>query len=141
MKATHVCLAFTLGAIPMGCNRSAADETANALRSTKTLAIRYVAQKQPRSLTSDDPQQVADILATIEIDRVEKGAHVGRMPFGGVDFVLADGTTMATIFVRSTRLERSAWGQIYLRHDRFYRKICELASKAEGRPIDVLERN
>lgn len=38
-------------------------------------------------------------------------------------------------------LDQSFWGQIYLRDDKLYRKLCEVASDHAGRAIDVLKQN
>jgi hypothetical protein len=108
------------------------------LKKATSLTISYTLKgNQAKSVTVSDPAEVRDLLDALEITGTQPGMFMGLKPAGRVDFVLPDGTVARTTFADKTDLDRANWGQVYVT-PRFYEKVCDVASKTEGRKIDVL---
>jgi hypothetical protein len=113
------------------------------LKTATSVEITYeLAGKRRKSVVVDDPAELRELLAALEITRVEKGDEIMAESKKGnaVDFTLPGGTVRHAAFVSATVLDRQGWGLVCLT-PRFYEKVCELASRAEGRPIDVLRND
>ena len=65
--------------------------------------------------------------------------NLPKMAWIFIVFILPDGKMMEINLAGFKSLDQSFWGQIYLRDEKFYKKLCEVASKHAGRPIDVLK--
>ncbi len=111
------------------------------LHDAKSLIIGYTTLGQAKFLTIDDRRQVSELLAALEIEATEEGVQAGVEAIGTVRFIMPDGIAIETTFVTRRRLDRSWWGRIDLRNERFYDKVCEVVSAHERRAIDILREN
>jgi hypothetical protein len=118
-----------------------AKEVKNPFAKTKKISIEYTVQGQKNTVVIEDAKEIKEILSTIHVEETKEGPQVGLKPKCRVEFTTADKTTIKTMFVKAAHLDRSFWGQIYLKDADFYDKINEIASKKEGRKIDVLKDN
>ncbi|HKI31468.1 MAG TPA: hypothetical protein VKA46_06345 [Gemmataceae bacterium] len=114
------------------------------LKTATSLKINYLlAGMKPaatKTVVVNDPAEVRTLLDALEITDSRMGPQWGISNQGSVDFTLADGTIAHATFVNRTQLDRANWGQVYVT-DAFYRKVNEAATRAEGRPIDVMKVN
>src|SRR5262249_36837450 len=104
------------------------------------LRINYSVQNKTKSLMVDDPGQVRTALASLVITGEDKKIGTQYFPLGTIDFLIPDKEEIKTKFISATHLEKDNWGQLYVTEE-FYLKVCELLSKAEGRPMDILANN
>ncbi len=113
------------------------------LRSAKYLKVNYSTEggTLQEAMLITDPEEVRSVTATIGVEETQEGLQAGLIPMCRVVFILPDGKMMETNLVGPKSLDQSFWGQIYLRDDRFTRKLSEVASKHSGRKIDVLRQN
>jgi hypothetical protein len=110
------------------------------LKKATGLRINYSVQNKTKSLMVDDPGQVRTALASLVITGEDKKIGTQYFPLGTIDFLVPDKEEIKTKFISATHLEKDNWGQLYVTED-FYLKVCELLSKAEGRPMDILANN
>jgi hypothetical protein len=87
-----------------------------------------------------DPTQVKELLDALQIVRTEVGMYMGLSPTGSVEFRMPDGSVILVNIAGPTHLDRVNWGQVYVEPE-FYHKVNEVASKAEGRKIDVMRQD
>ena len=115
----------------------------NDLKSAKYLKVSYSTEggNLGESLLITDPEEMRSIKATIGVEETQEGLQAGLMPMCRVVFILPDGKMMEVNLAGRKSLDQSFWGQIYLKDEKFYKKLSEVASKHAGREIDVLERN
>jgi hypothetical protein len=109
------------------------------LKRATAVKINYVANGKQKSLAVTDPAELSDLLDSLEIKDTNGGWWQSGSA-GSVDFTLRDGTVAHVLVDSANQLNRQEWGQITVT-DKFYRKVNSLATKAEGRPIDILNRN
>lgn len=110
---------------------------------TKSLKVSYSVVGKHKSVRITDAKEIKAILGAIEVSKTEQ-IYVPYVGNGRVELLdEKDDLIERLIFWKLDRLlvNRKDMGQIHLKSDKFYKKICEIASKAEGRPIDVLENN
>jgi hypothetical protein len=110
------------------------------LRRATSVTIGYSVQQQKKSLTVSNPEELQEILTNLHVTNARKGAHLTWKAASTVDFAMGDGTVIKTAFVRKNQLDRSDWGQLFV-DPRFHEKLCEVVSKTEGKPVDVLKEN
>ena len=130
-------LSLWLLLLSAGCGQDVQEE----LRSAQSLTILYTFDGELKHLKVEDPATLQGLLATLCVQDTDKGTHAGLVRFGGANFAMPDGSVIETAFTRPAQIDRFYWGQVYLRDTRFYEKLCELASQAEGRPIEILVEN
>jgi hypothetical protein len=107
------------------------------LKTATSVTITYQLKgNKTKSVVVNDPVELKALLDTLTITDTQTGAHYALTSGGGVDFTLPNGTVAKTMFVNQTQLYRTNWGLIIIGPD-FYRKVNEIATRAEGRPIDV----
>ena len=113
------------------------------LKSAKYLKVSYSTEggTLQEAMLITDPEEVRSVTATIGVEETQEGLQAALVPMCRVVFILPDGKMMETNLAGFKSLDQSFWGQIYLRDDKFYKKLCEVASKHAGRPIDVLKQN
>jgi hypothetical protein len=113
------------------------------LKSAKYLKVSYSTEggTLQEAMLITDPEEVRSVTAAIGVEETQEGLQAGLVPMCRVVFILPDGKMMETNLAGFKSLDQSFWGQIYLRDDTFYKKLCEVASKHAGRPIDVLKGN
>lgn len=113
------------------------------LKSAKYLKVSYSTGGGTlgESVLISDPEEVRSVKATINVEETQEGLQAGLVPMCRVVFILPDGKMMETNLAGPKSLDQSFWGQIYLRDDKFYKKLSEAASKHAGRKIDVLKQN
>lgn len=108
------------------------------LLKAQSVKITYqVKGKQSKSIVVNDPAEVKALLDTLKITDTRMGPQYGLTTGGAVEFTLPDGTVARTQFVNNMQLDRANWGQVMVEPD-FYRKVNEIATRAEGKPIDVI---
>lgn len=139
-----LCLLLGLSAGVRGLFRSwgvAPLSQESALRQAMALRIGYTVDRQRRSITVSDPEELRGLLDSLAITNSVKGmAYPGWKAQGTVDFILADGTVLPSLFIYNTQLERTQWGHLYVKKD-FYDRVCALLTRVERKPIDVLKNN
>jgi hypothetical protein len=113
----------------------------NDLSKAKTLKIIYTLKRERKSLTIDDEKQIRQIISTIDVESTDKGIFLFSQRFGIVEITVSDDKTEKLYFDRPAQIERAEFGQLYLKDDKFYKKINEILSKKEGREMDVLKDN
>ncbi len=107
------------------------------LKKATSLTLYYTLKPQTlKRVEVTDPAQVKDLLDALDITHTDPGMVYGIKPVGYVEFRLPDRTFRCNFFSK-TQLDRANWGQVYV-SPRFYEKVCDVASRAEGRRIDVL---
>ena len=113
------------------------------LKSAKYLKVSYSTEggTLQEAMLITEPDEVRSITATIGVEGTQVGLQAGLIPMCRVVFILPDGKMMEINLAGPKGLDQSFWGQIYLRDDKFYRKLSEAASKHAGRKIDVLRQN
>ena len=113
------------------------------LRSAKYLKVSYSTEggTLQEAMLITDPDEVRSVTAAIGVEETQEGLQAGLIPMCRVVFILPDGKMMEINLAGPKGLDQSFWGQIYLRDDKFYRKLSEAASKHAGRKIDVLRQN
>jgi hypothetical protein len=116
-------------------------EVKNPFEKAKTISIEYTVQGKKSNVIIEDGKEIKEIVSTIHVEQMEEGPQVGLKPKCTVEFMMADKTTIKIMFVKAGQLDRSFWGQIYLKDAEFYNKINEVVSKKEGKKIDVLKDN
>jgi hypothetical protein len=100
------------------------------LKRATSLTISYTVKgAQQKSIAVSDPAEVRDLLDALEITDTQSGLFAAQSAPGG--------KSARVVFVGPTVLDRSNWGQVHVTR-RFYDKVCDVASKAEGRKIDIL---
>jgi hypothetical protein len=109
------------------------------LKRATAVKINYVANGKLKSLNVTDPAEVRDLLDSLEIKDTNGGWWQSGSP-GSIDFTLRDGTVAHVLFDSAIQLNRQEWGQVIVT-DKFHKKVNALATKAEGRPIDILNKN
>lgn len=112
--------------------------TSKDLKTATELRITYVLKgNKAKSVVVNDPAEVKKLLDALEITDTQTGMFFGINSAGGVDFTLPKGKVAGIKFVSPTQLDRMGWGQVYVTPT-FYRQVNEAASRAEGRPIDIM---
>jgi hypothetical protein len=113
------------------------------LKSAKYLRVSYSTGGGTlgETMLISDPEEVRAITTTIGVEETQEGLQAGLIPMCRVVFILPDGKMMEINLAGRKSLDQSFWGQIYLKDDKFYRKLCEVSSKHAGRGIDVLRQN
>jgi hypothetical protein len=113
------------------------------LKSAKYLKLSYSTggSNIGETMLMTDPEEVRSITATIGVEDTQEGLQAGLKPMCRVVFILPDGKMMEVNLAGQKSLDQSFWGQIYLKDDKFYKKLCDVASKHAGREIDVLKQN
>jgi hypothetical protein len=128
-------------AVPLATPQPAPPPSAVAdLLTAVGLRVGYTVSNKTKVLTISEPDEVKSVLASLTVTGEEKKLDVKFFPLGTVDFLLADQKVLSTKLVSPTHIEKDDWGQIYVT-DGFYEKICEVVSKAERKPMDVLKNN
>lgn len=113
----------------------------NPFEGAKKISIEYTVQGEKNTLSLEDAKQVKEIVSAMHIQQTEEGPQVGLKPKCRVEFTMMDKTIIRIMFVKPSQLDRSFSGQVYLKDTDFYDKINEIASKKEGKKIDVLKDN
>jgi hypothetical protein len=117
------------------------------LSKTKSLTVDYVVQGARKHLAVNDPKQVSDILSTIAIksrsqrypEPTEKDSITGNHSETSVEFFLPDGDTRKMAFIKNNVLSDARGGVIQLSSDAFFQALSKAVTKAEGRPVQLLE--
>jgi hypothetical protein len=109
-------------------------------QNTKSIKITYTVNGQHKDVTISDAKEVKGIVDTISIDYKEDSAP-GWIVYNAVSFKLPNDKEINVFIARMGVLDRPQKGLIILKDTRFYDKINEVASKKEGREIDVLIDN
>ncbi len=120
---------------------SVAKDPEKEVAKTRTLKIGYTVRGQTKHLTIEGPKAIQDLVSAIKVEGTQEGMHLGLLAFGWVEFTLEDGSVIKALFSKPTRLSWGSWGTVDLKEATFYDKVCELASKEEGRKVDVLKKN
>ena len=124
-----------------------ADELAKRLekdlKSAKYLKLSYSTggSNIGETMMITDPEQVRAITATIVVEDTQAGMQAGLKPMCRVVFILPDGKMMEVNLAGQKSLDQSFWGQICLKDEKLYKKLCDVVSKHAGREIDVLKQN
>ncbi len=113
------------------------------MRQAVSLTVTYAVGGQAKTLTVDRPEALEDLFAVFRLrqreahrDVVWRGGPVGQVPVGGaVKFHFPDHTARQLQF-----LSRDWLGEFEV-DPRFYQRLCDLVSRAEGRRIDLLDDN
>ena len=138
---------MTVGLFLVLMGAGEADQTSRRvekdLKSAKYLKVSYSTEggTLQEAMLITDPEEVRSVTATIGVGGTQEGLQAGLIPMCRVVFILPDGKMMEINLAGPKGLDQSFWGQIYLRDDKFYRKLSEAASKHAGRKIDVLRQN
>jgi hypothetical protein len=107
------------------------------LKRATSVKINYVLRgNRPKSVVVDGAELQA-LLDALVITEAHPGIHYGLSTGGTVDFTLPDGAVAQTRVMSQTALDRTNWGQVQVEPG-FYRKVNEIATRAEGKPIDVM---
>jgi hypothetical protein len=108
------------------------------LKTAKSVKINYVLKgNKVKVVVVNDPAELQALLDALTITDTQTGQQWAIQVAGSVEFTLPDGTVAQTTFVSQRQLDRTGWGQVLVEPD-FYRKVNEIATRAEGRPIDVM---
>jgi hypothetical protein len=108
------------------------------LLKAQSVKITYLMKgKQTKSVVVNDPAELKALLDALKITDTQPGQPWTMQITGSVEFTLPDGTVARTMFVSQRQLERTGWGQVMVEPD-FYRKVNEIATRAEGKPIDIM---
>jgi hypothetical protein len=108
------------------------------LKRATSVTISYTLKgNRTRTVAVNNPAELQALLDTLEITDTKPGIHYGATTGGTVDFTLPDGTVAQTRFVTQTQLDRTSWGQVSIGPG-FYRKVNEIATRGEPKPIDVM---
>ncbi len=140
-------MSITLGLCLVLLGAGEADQVARRvekdLKSAKYLKISYSTEggNLQEAMLITEPDEVRSVTATIGVEETQEGLQAGLIPMCRIVFILPDGKMMETNLAGRKSLDQSFWGQVYLRDERLYRKLCEVASKHAGRKIDVLRQN
>jgi hypothetical protein len=111
------------------------------LRQATAIRIGYTVGEQRRHVTVSRPEELRRLLDALTVtSTIRRTDFPSWQARGSADFTLPNGTVLRTVFVYNDQLERLHWGRLYVTQD-FYRKICDLLTREEGRPIDVLKNN
>jgi hypothetical protein len=117
------------------------DEVAKRVEKFLKLSYPTGGSKIGESIMITDPEEVRAITATIGVEDTHEGLHEGLVPMCPVVFILPDGKMMEVVLGGRKSLDQSFWGQIYLKDEKFYKKLCEIASKHAGREIDIIKQS
>ena len=125
----------------LGCLKMRAGDDLPDLQQANKLQIDYhVNNQQPKSLVISDPKQVKDIIATVQVRQTWKDVHPAFPDVAVVWFFFpAEEKPFKTKFFPEPTELATEWGMLYLESDAFYRKINEVVSKHEGRPVEILK--
>jgi hypothetical protein len=108
------------------------------LKRATSVRINYLVKgNRTKSVVVNDPAELQALMDALEITDTRPGAHIGLTNGGAVDFTLPSGKVAHTTFVNQTQLYRTGWGQVTVTSE-FHRKVNEIATRAEGKPIDVI---
>jgi hypothetical protein len=108
------------------------------LKTASSVKVNYLLKgNQTKSVVVNDPAELRALLDALKITDTQPGQPWTMQITGTVEFSLPDGTVARTMFVSQRQLERTGWGQVMVEPD-FYRKVNEIATRAEGKPIDIM---
>ena len=109
------------------------------LKQATAFKITYVLKgNRTKTVEVTDPAAVQGLVDALEITSTQMGPYyAGTNNQAAVDVTLPDGRSAHLVFMTQTQINRTGWG-IIMTTPAFYRKINEAASKAEGKPIDIL---
>lgn len=112
------------------------------LKQAVALTVTYSNRGNFKMLTIDRPEQLAEVFAVLDLRRNDPRKddmifnQQGLLALGGqVTFHFPDRTTRLMVFRGQNWLEDAEV------NPRFYAKLCELVSRAEGRPMQLLQDN
>ncbi|MBX6315173.1 MAG: hypothetical protein IRY99_20025 [Isosphaeraceae bacterium] len=120
---------------------ASAEDPKRVVAQTRALRVGYTVRGQMKYLTIEDPKAVKDLLALVKLENTYKGMHLGLAPRGTIEFIKEDGSIIQAMFSTPARLSWGQWGTVDLKDTQLYERVCALASKEEGRKIDILENN
>jgi hypothetical protein len=108
------------------------------LKQAKSVTISYVLRgNRTKTVVVNDPAELQPLLDALKIIDTQPGLNYGLTQGGAVEFTLPDGTVAQARFVNQNLLDRTRWGGVLVEPG-FYRKVNEIATRAEGKPIDVM---
>jgi hypothetical protein len=108
------------------------------LKKATAFRITYVLKgNQVKTVEVTDPAAVKGLVDALEITQTQMGPQFSTSNQAAVDVTLPGGKSARLKFVSQTQLDRMNWGMLMVTPS-FYRKVNETASKAEGKPIDIL---
>jgi hypothetical protein len=112
------------------------------LKKAKSVKITYHLRNNViKSVVVDDPAKLAELLDSLEIVRADMGGpSFWSQRQAAVDFTLPGGKGARVTFQSPTQLDRANWGPVYVT-PAFHRKVNEILSAAEKRPIDIMKDN
>jgi hypothetical protein len=111
-----------------------------SLKNAKAMKIQYYVKTELKTLLVEAASDLKQLTAGLQLEDADKGAQAGAALILGVTFVLPDGKEVKTMFLTRTQLDRSDWGQIYLKNTTFYEKVTALVGKKEGTPFDPIKK-
>jgi len=108
------------------------------LKTATAFKITYVVKGNlTKTVEVTDPAAVKGLLDALDITDTQMGPQFSTNSGAAVDFTLPDGKSARIRFVSQTQPDRMGWGMIMVTPT-FYHKVNETASKAEGKPIDIM---
>jgi hypothetical protein len=111
------------------------------LKKATAFKITYVVKgTQTKTIDVTDPAAVQGLVDALQITETRMGPQFTPPNKAAVEFILPDGKTARITFVNPTQLDRMNWGMIMVT-PAFYQKVNDTASKAEGKPIDIMRNN
>jgi hypothetical protein len=109
------------------------------LKRATSVTISYTLKgNRVKAVVVNNPAELQALLDALEITDTQPGIHYGLNTGGAVEFTLPGGSVAHTRFVTQTQLDRTDWGQVKVEAG-FHRRVNEIATRAEGKPIDVMK--
>ena len=107
------------------------------LKTAASVQLNYSVRGEMKSLDVTDPGELRELLAALHLRREDQPYwDRGSVKRNSVHFYFPDGRSQRGLhFLTPTTLGR------YEVDPRFYQKACEIASRAEGRKIELLRNN
>jgi hypothetical protein len=110
------------------------------LGDAQALRIGYAIGPDIKYLRIENPEQVKAIVSTMTVKGTEPGLSIAVPANATVNFLMPNGASIRTTFVTRTTLDRAHWGHIHLASSAFYDAISSIASKAEGKQVNLIEQ-
>jgi hypothetical protein len=115
------------------------------LKQATALTVGYTSAGALKTVTINRPAELADLFAVLQVRRPDErgdvialGGPPGLGPGGAgatVTFHFPDGTA------RQLAFQGPGWLGPFHANPRFYQKLCDYVSRAEGRPVELLQDN
>jgi len=101
------------------------------LKKAVAVTVDYFDGSQLKKLRVEDPGEVREVLATLRVQREDYYGSWNRRPGNNVMFYFPNGS------YRGFPLESPGQLGSFIVDRAFHAKLCEIASRREGKPIDV----